>query len=69
MLCAKILVLPAKTWRRRLVAPVEEYIAQESGDEDLSFTFLYKCADKLGVDVIELLTGENRILRAIRSHA
>ena len=38
---------------------VEEYIAQESGDEDLSFTFLYKCADKLGVDVIELLTGEN----------
>lgn len=38
---------------------VEEYIAQESGEEDLSFTFLYKCADKLGVDVIELLTGEN----------
>lgn len=38
---------------------VEDYIAQESGEEDLSFTFLYKCADKLGVDVIELLTGEN----------
>lgn len=37
----------------------EEYILQESGQEDLSFTFLYKCADKLGVDVIELLTGEN----------
>lgn len=36
-----------------------EYEAQESGTEDLSFTFLYKCADKLGVDVIELLTGEN----------
>lgn len=36
-----------------------EYAAQESGDEDLSFTFLYKCADKFGVDVIELLTGEN----------
>ena len=38
---------------------VEEYIAQESGEEDLSFTFLYKCAEKLGVDVIELLTGED----------
>lgn len=38
---------------------VEEYAAQEAGDQDLSFTFLYKCADKLGVDVIELLTGEN----------
>ena len=38
---------------------VAEYAAQESGEEDLSFTFLYKCADKFGVDVIELLTGEN----------
>lgn len=36
-----------------------EYAAQESGEQDLSFTFLYKCADKLGVDVIELLTGES----------
>ncbi|MBQ6454743.1 MAG: helix-turn-helix transcriptional regulator, partial [Eggerthellaceae bacterium] len=24
---------------------VAEYAAQESGEEDLSFTFLYKCAD------------------------
>lgn len=38
---------------------VAEYAAQESGEEDLSFTFLYKCAQRLGVDVIELLTGEN----------
>lgn len=37
---------------------VEEYEAQESGTQDLSFTFLYKCASALGVDVIELLTGE-----------
>ena len=37
---------------------VNEYAAQESGEEDLSFTFLYKCAQRLGVDVIELLTGE-----------
>ena len=36
----------------------EEYEAQEHGERDLSFTFLYKCANKLGVDVIELLTGE-----------
>ena len=36
-----------------------EYAAQESGAQDLSFTFLYKCAERLGVDVIELLTGEN----------
>lgn len=36
-----------------------EYEAQESGDQDLSFTFLYKCAERLGVDVVELLIGEN----------
>ncbi|MGI6045442.1 MAG: helix-turn-helix domain-containing protein [Eggerthellaceae bacterium] len=38
---------------------VAEYAAQESGEQDLSFTFLYKCAKKFGIDVIELLTGEN----------
>ncbi len=42
---------------------LEEYMSQESGEQDLSFTFLYKCADKLGVDVIELLTGETPHLR------
>ena len=38
---------------------VAEYAAQESGQQELSFTFLYKCAQRLGVDVIELLTGED----------
>ncbi len=42
---------------------VEEYIAQESGEKDMSFTFLYKCAEKFGIDVIEILTGENPHLR------
>lgn len=42
---------------------VAEYAAQESGDQDLSFTFLYKCANVFGVDVIELLTGEEPHLR------
>ena len=37
----------------------KEYAARESGEMDLTFTFLYKCAKKLGVDVIELLTGES----------
>jgi transcriptional regulator with XRE-family HTH domain len=38
---------------------VGQYETQESGAEDLSFTFLYKAARRLGVDVIELLTGES----------
>ena len=40
-----------------------EYIARESGDMDLTFTFVYKCAKKFGVDVVELLTGESPRLR------
>ena len=42
---------------------VAEYAAQEAGEEDLSFTFLYKCANRFGVDVIELLTGETPHLK------
>jgi transcriptional regulator with XRE-family HTH domain len=37
---------------------IDEYLAQESGRAELDFTFLYKCAQAFGVDVIELLTGE-----------
>ena len=37
---------------------VEVYNKFESGTEDFSFTFLYKCADRFGVDMVELLTGE-----------
>ena len=40
-----------------------EYAARENGDMDLTFTFVYKCARKLGVDVVELLTGESPRLR------
>lgn len=38
---------------------VAEYSEFESGEQDLTFTFLYKCAERLGVDMIELLTGES----------
>ena len=37
---------------------VAEYAAQESAQQSLSYTFIAKCAEKLGVDSIELLTGE-----------
>ena len=36
----------------------EEYLACENGESDFSFTFLYKCAKKFGVDIAELITGE-----------
>ncbi len=38
---------------------VEEYVSFESGEKDFPFTFLYKCAEKFGIDMVELITGEN----------
>lgn len=36
-----------------------DYISHENAENDFSFTFLHKCAHKFGVDIVELLTGEN----------
>ncbi len=36
----------------------EEYAAYEAGGRDFTFTFLYKCAQALGADITELLTGD-----------
>ncbi len=38
---------------------VEDYLAHENGQSDFSFTFLFKAAQKLGVDITDLLTGES----------
>ena len=40
----------------------EVYIELESGESDFSFTFLYKCAKKLGIDISELVSGSNPTL-------
>jgi transcriptional regulator with XRE-family HTH domain len=37
---------------------VDEYEALENGKKDFTFTFLYKCAKRFNVDIVELLTGE-----------
>lgn len=37
----------------------EEYINLESGDCDFTFTFLYECSKVFGVDLMEIVTGEN----------
>lgn len=38
---------------------LEEYREYEKGENDFTFTFLMKCALRFGVDLVELLTGEN----------
>lgn len=36
---------------------VEDYIQIENGEKDFSVSFIYKCAEIFGVDLIEILTG------------
>ena len=43
---------------------VEDYVRCENGESDFSFTFLHKCAKTFGVDIADLLTGENAKLSA-----
>ena len=38
---------------------LEEYISAEEGKNDFSFTFLYLCAEKFGVDLMDLVSGES----------
>lgn len=47
------------TMAERLGVPVETYIAYENGEKDFSFSFLYNCAEILGVDILDLMSGES----------
>ncbi len=38
---------------------LQEYIDAEEGTTDPNFTFLYKCAQKLGVDLSTIVSGDN----------
>jgi transcriptional regulator with XRE-family HTH domain len=38
---------------------VADYVALEAGGQDPTFTVLYRCAEKLGVDIVDLLTGQS----------
>ncbi len=40
----------------------DEYLNYEAGKSDFSFTFLYKVAARLGLDISELLTGSSPTL-------
>ncbi len=36
-----------------------EYLAIEAGERDIGFTFLYRAAERFGIDMTELITGES----------
>ena len=54
----EILEIPVAEMAQQTGVSAEEYLANENGRVDFSFTFLYNCAKAFGVDIIELLTGE-----------
>lgn len=54
----EILELSVEDMAQKLGVSVEEYEAAEAGKRDFSFTFLFKCAEAFGMDMVELITGE-----------
>lgn len=49
--------LSEKEMAEKLGVDEENYKAFESGDKDFSFSIIYKAADILGVDVLDLISG------------
>lgn len=54
-----IMEISTEDMAKEIGCTVEEYKKAEAGEMDFSFTFIYKCAEKFGVDMIEILTGDN----------
>lgn len=54
----EIMEIPAEEMAQAAGVTAEEYLEYEKGGTDFSFTFLYNCAQRFGVDIVELLTGE-----------
>ncbi len=42
---------------------IEDYTRIENGEVDISVSFIYKCAEIFGVDLIEIITGQNPKLK------
>lgn len=58
-----ILDMSAEYVAEKTGVTMEDYELIEKGEKDVSVTFIYKCAELFGVDLIELLTGENPKLK------
>ena len=53
-----IMDIPAESMAQSMGLALEEYLAYERGQRDFSFSFLSNAAGILGVDVVELISGE-----------
>ena len=51
--------IPASAMAEACGIGEEEYVRLENGEDDFSFTFLFKCAKLLGMDISELVSGSD----------
>jgi len=54
-----IMDIPANKMAEDMKLGVDEYIAYERGEKDFSFSFLQNAANLLGVDVVDIISGES----------
>jgi mannose-6-phosphate isomerase-like protein (cupin superfamily) len=54
-----IMDIPAEKMAETIKLDIEEYIAYERGERDFSFSFLQNAANILGVDVVDIISGES----------
>jgi len=58
-----MLDIPVEEMARVLQLSEAEYLAYERGERDFSFSFLSNAAGTLGVDIVELISGESPRLK------
>jgi len=54
-----IMDIPAEKMAADMKLDVGEYIAYERGERDFSFSFLQNAAGRLGVDIVDIISGES----------
>ena len=54
----EIMDISAADMAKAVGLPLSDYLEYEQGQHDFSFSFLYSAASTLGVDIVDLMTGE-----------
>ena len=57
--CREALDFTPEYMAERTQVSVEDYLAHENGERDLSLSFMNNCAEALGMELIALLTGQS----------
>ena len=53
-----IMDITAEKMAASMKLDIKEYLAYESGERDFSFSFLFNAANTLGVDIVDIISGE-----------